>query len=108
MSTVAVWETRARGEESLGGSADAARGGATWTALHLGSPVLALETTGARAYSLVASCRNGRSDCSGPVRLYEAPVGSDDWQPVLDIDVGSPPAPNGSLVVSGRSVYAVV
>jgi hypothetical protein len=83
-------------------------GGATWTALHVGSPVLALETTGAKAYALVASCRNGRSDCSGPVRLYEATVGSDDWRPVFDVDVGSPPSPNGNLVVSGRSVYAVV
>jgi photosystem II stability/assembly factor-like uncharacterized protein len=83
-------------------------GGATWTVLHVGSPVLALETTGAKAYALVASCRNGRSDCSGPVQLYEATVGSDDWRPVFDVDVGSPPSPNGRLVVSGRSVYAVV
>jgi hypothetical protein len=83
-------------------------GGATWTTLHIGSPVLALETTGGRAYALVASCRNDRSDCSGPVRLYEVAVGGDDWRPVFDVDVGSPPSPNGRLVVSGRSVYAVV
>ena len=59
-------------------------------------------------YALVASCRLRRSDCQGPVRLYEASAGSDDWRPVLDIDVGSPPSPNGTLVVSGRSVYALV
>ncbi|MGH9009726.1 MAG: hypothetical protein ACRDYF_07755 [Acidimicrobiia bacterium] len=83
-------------------------GGATWTALDLGSPVFSLETTGRSAYALVASCRLSRSDCRGPVRLYESTVGSDDWRPVFDIDVGSPPSPNGSLVVSGRSVFLVV
>jgi len=81
-------------------------GGDTWTALRLGSPVMALETTGRHAYAVVASCRLSRSDCHGPVRLYETTVGSDDWRPVFDI-AGSPHSA-GSLVVSGRSVYLVV
>jgi photosystem II stability/assembly factor-like uncharacterized protein len=83
-------------------------GGDTWTALHLGSPVLSLETTAGKTYALVASCRLKWSDCRGPVRLYEATVGSDDWRAVLDVDGGSPSAPNGSVVVSGRSVFAMV
>jgi hypothetical protein len=83
-------------------------GGDTWTAPDLGSPVLSLETTAGKAYALVASCRRSRSDCRGPVRLYEANVGSDDWRPVFDIDIGSPSVVNGSVVVSGRSVYVVV
>jgi hypothetical protein len=82
--------------------------GATWTALDIGSQVLSLETTGPTVYALVASCRIRRSDCHGPVRLFQAAVGSDDWRSVLDIVVGEPSSPDGSLVVSGQSVYALV
>src|SRR5579884_3607822 len=80
-------------------------GGATWHAAGLGSPVLSLETAGGMVYALVVSCRLRRSDCEGPARLYEAKVGTDQWRPVLPIDVGS--HPNGSLAVGGRSVYLI-
>ena len=84
-------------------------GGATWTTLDIGSPVLSLETTGPNVYALVASCRLKRSDCRGPLRLYEAAVGSDEWRPVLDIELPpSPSSPEATLVVSGRSLYALV
>jgi photosystem II stability/assembly factor-like uncharacterized protein len=83
-------------------------GGTSWTALDIGSRVLSLETTGPKAYALVASCPRERSDCQGPVRLYETAVRTDDWQPVFDIDIGSPSSPEGTLVVSGRSLYALV
>jgi hypothetical protein len=69
--------------------------------------VLSLETTGDKAYALVASCRLRWSDCRGPVRLYEAKVGGDDWRSVLTVDLGSA-GPNGQIVVSGQSVYVMV
>jgi hypothetical protein len=80
-------------------------GGATWKAAGLGSPVLSLETAGGMVYALVASCRLRWSECQGPVRLYEANVGEDDWRSVLSIDAGS--HPNGRLAVAGRSVYLI-
>jgi len=83
-------------------------GGASWTALDIGSRMVSLETTGPKAYALVASCPGQRSDCQGPVRLYETVVGTDDWQPVVDVDTGSPSSPEGALVVSGHSLYALV
>jgi photosystem II stability/assembly factor-like uncharacterized protein len=83
-------------------------GGATWHAAGLGTPVLSLETAGGMVYALVASCRLRRSECQGPARLYETKVGRDDWRPVLDIDTGSGVGRYGRLVVSGRSVYALV
>jgi photosystem II stability/assembly factor-like uncharacterized protein len=83
-------------------------GGATWTAPRLDGPVVSLETTGGKVFALVASCRLSRSDCRGPLRLFESAVGSDDWRLVFDMDAGSGVGRYGRLVVSGRSVYALV
>lgn len=82
-------------------------GGATWARVPLESPVFSLETNGDKVYALVASCRLRWLECHGPVRLYEAEVGSDDWRSVLTVDVGSA-GPNGQIVVAGRSVYVTV
>lgn len=80
-------------------------GGATWRAAHLGNPVLALEVTAGNVYALVASCELSLAECTGPVRVLEAQVGSDQWRSVLEVEMGSPPVPNGQLVVSGPAVY---
>jgi len=80
-------------------------GGATWKAAGIGSPVLSLETAGGMVFALVASCRLRWSECNGPARLFETPVGRDAWRSVLSIDVGS--HPNGHLAVAGRSAYLI-
>jgi photosystem II stability/assembly factor-like uncharacterized protein len=83
-------------------------GGATWHPAHLGNPVLTLEAAGGNVYALVASCRLSLAECTGPVRLYESEVGTDNWHSVLEVEVGSPPSPNGQLVVQGPAVYLTV
>ncbi|MCA1832878.1 MAG: hypothetical protein LC750_09175 [Actinobacteria bacterium] len=88
-------------------------GGASWRPVRLGNPVLSLEATAGRVYAVVGSCGVSAVECTGPVRLYEAEVGSDDWRSVLEVQVeprpyGGGQLHNGHLVVHDGAAYLTV
>jgi photosystem II stability/assembly factor-like uncharacterized protein len=88
-------------------------GGASWRPVRLGNPVLSLDATAGRVYAVVGSCGVSTVECTGPVRLYEAEVGSDDWRSVLEVQVEPRPyggglSHNGGLVVHDGAAYLTV
>jgi photosystem II stability/assembly factor-like uncharacterized protein len=89
-------------------------GGASWHPVRIGNPVMSLEAVAGKVYAVVGSCPRSRGECTGPVRLYEADVGGDDWRSVLEVEMEPPPPPlsglshSGGLVVHGRAVYLAV
>jgi len=88
-------------------------GGASWRQVRLGNPILSLETTAGRVYAVVGSCPGSMGECTGPVRLYEAEVGSDDWRSVLEVELKPGHSSNwvhhnGGLEVNDEAVYLMV
>jgi photosystem II stability/assembly factor-like uncharacterized protein len=88
-------------------------GGASWHPVPIGNPVLSLEAAAGRVYAVVGSCPLSTVECTGPVRLYEAEVGSDDWRSVLEVELEPRPyggglSHNGDLVVHGGAAYLTV
>lgn len=80
-------------------------GGRSWHEIGLGNPVFALEVIGRRAYAVVGSCGASLSECTGPVRVYETPVGTDDWRSVLEVES---PSHEGELYLGGRALYFTI
>ena len=82
-------------------------GGRRWQAVDLGTPVVALESSGTTAYALVGSCGYGVGNCNAPMRLYEGTIATGRWR-FLNLGFELPPTDVGNLIVSRSGSYAVI
>ena len=81
-------------------------GGASWSPVTVGNPVVAVEAFGDEVLALVAHCGTGAGNCPAAMQPMQSPKGEDAWAPVE-----TPPLPftdEGQLVVYGASAYLTV
>ena len=78
-------------------------GGATWQSVGLGGPVVSLETSGGFVDAVVAPC-SGEQECTGSLRLYQAPAEGGPFSRVLT----GPSTTSGAGVMFHLSLHAPV